>query len=67
MRFELGSNEAESYQLQEFKWLEKENSSLLVELHGDLVHDTGMRRRLSLGFRELGISTARRRTRRRRC
>lgn len=53
--FELGSNEAESYQLQEFKWLEKENSSLLVELHGDLVHDTGMRRRLSLGFRELGI------------
>ncbi|MGY2993384.1 hypothetical protein ACVWWD_002191 [Mesorhizobium sp. URHB0026] len=53
--FELGSNEAESYRLQEFKWLEKENSSLLVELHGDLVHDTGMRRRLSLGFRELGI------------
>ncbi|MFC3327252.1 nucleotidyltransferase family protein [Mesorhizobium cantuariense] len=51
--FELGSNEAESYQLQEFKWLEKENSSLLVELHGDLVHDTGMRRRLSLGFQEL--------------
>ncbi|TJV44556.1 MAG: hypothetical protein E5Y02_07220 [Mesorhizobium sp.] len=51
--FELGSNEAESYQLQEFKWLEKGNSSLLVELHGDLVHDTGMRRRLSLGFREL--------------
>ncbi|PWJ90835.1 putative nucleotidyltransferase-like protein [Mesorhizobium loti] len=51
--FELGSNEAESYELQEFKWLEKENSSLLVELHGDLVHDTGMRRRLSLGFREL--------------
>jgi len=51
--FELGSNEAQSYELQEFKWLEKENSSLLVELHGDLVHDTGMRRRLSLGFREL--------------
>ncbi|RUX96046.1 nucleotidyltransferase family protein [Mesorhizobium sp. M7D.F.Ca.US.004.01.2.1] len=51
--FELGSNEAESYELQEFKWLEKENWSLLVELHGDLVHDTGMRRRLSLGFREL--------------
>ncbi|MGT2465480.1 hypothetical protein ACVOMV_09800 [Mesorhizobium atlanticum] len=39
--------------MQEFKWLEKENSSLLVELHGNLVHDTGMRRRLSLGFREL--------------
>ncbi|WP_095200909.1 nucleotidyltransferase family protein [Mesorhizobium carmichaelinearum] len=53
--FVLGSDEAESYRLQEFKWLEKENSSLLVELHGDLVHDTGMRRRLSLGFRELGI------------
>lgn len=53
--FELGSNEAESYQLQEFKWLEKGNSSLLVELHGDLVHDTGMRRRLSLGFRELRV------------
>ncbi|TPM36180.1 nucleotidyltransferase family protein [Mesorhizobium sp. B2-3-4] len=56
--FELSSDEAESYQLQEFKWLEKENSSLLVELHGDLVHDTGMRRRLSLGFRELGIIDA---------
>ncbi|MFT4159800.1 nucleotidyltransferase family protein, partial [Shinella sp.] len=51
--FELGSGEAESNELQEFKWLEKENSSLLVELHGNLVHDTGMRRRLSLGFREL--------------
>ncbi|MER9327943.1 nucleotidyltransferase family protein [Mesorhizobium sp. M0488] len=51
--FELGSNEAQSYGLREFKWLEKENSSLLVELHGDLVHDTGMRRRLSLGFHEL--------------
>ncbi|WP_181183147.1 nucleotidyltransferase family protein [Mesorhizobium sp. B3-1-7] len=51
--FELGSDEAESHELQEFKWLEKENSSLLIELHGDLVHDTGMRRRLSLGFREL--------------
>ncbi|QPC94961.1 nucleotidyltransferase family protein [Mesorhizobium sp. INR15] len=51
--FELGSNEAESYALQEFKWLEKENSSLLIELHGNLVHDTGMRRRLSLGFQEL--------------
>ncbi|TIU89827.1 MAG: hypothetical protein E5W03_02760, partial [Mesorhizobium sp.] len=43
----------ESHQLQEFKWLEKENSSLLIELHGNLVHDTGMRRRLSLGFSEL--------------
>ncbi|MCZ8547731.1 nucleotidyltransferase family protein [Mesorhizobium qingshengii] len=53
--FELGSNEAESYSLQEFKWLEKENSSLLIELHGDLVHDTGMRRRLSLGFKELRV------------
>lgn len=51
--FELGSGEAESHELQEFKWLEKENSSLLIELHGNLVHDTGMRRRLSLGFREL--------------
>jgi len=51
--FELGSDEAESHELQEFKWLEKENSSLLIELHGNLVHDTGMRRRLSLGFREL--------------
>lgn len=51
--FELGSNEAESNELQEFKWLEKENSSLMIELHGNLVHDSGMRRRLSLGFREL--------------
>ena len=51
--FELGSDEAESHELQEFKWLEKENSNLLIELHGNLVHDTGMRRRLSLGFREL--------------
>ncbi|MBZ9813129.1 nucleotidyltransferase family protein [Mesorhizobium sp. CA7] len=51
--FELGSDEAASHELQEFKWLEKENSSLLIELHGNLVHDTGMRRRLSLGFREL--------------
>ncbi|RUW50739.1 hypothetical protein EOA32_18245 [Mesorhizobium sp. M1A.F.Ca.ET.072.01.1.1] len=53
--FTLGSGEAESHELQEFKWLEKENSSLLIELHGNLVHDTGMRRRLSLGFRELQI------------
>ncbi|WP_224545099.1 nucleotidyltransferase family protein [Mesorhizobium sp. CA16] len=51
--FELGSDEAKSHELQEFKWLEKENSSLLIELHGNLVHDTGMRRRLSFGFREL--------------
>ncbi|WP_292238227.1 nucleotidyltransferase family protein, partial [Mesorhizobium sp.] len=42
--FTLGSGEAESHELQEFKWLEKENSSLLIELHGNLVHDTGMRR-----------------------
>jgi hypothetical protein len=53
--FELSGDEAQSYRLQEFKWLEKENSSLLIELHGDLVHDSGMRRRLSLGFSELGI------------
>ncbi|MDG4890238.1 nucleotidyltransferase family protein [Mesorhizobium sp. WSM4887] len=53
--FTLASGEAESHELQEFKWLEKENSSLLIELHGNLVHDTGMRRRLSLGFRELQI------------
>ncbi|RRI01170.1 hypothetical protein EH240_15875 [Mesorhizobium tamadayense] len=53
--FKLASGEAESHELQEFKWLEKENSSLLIELHGNLVHDTGMRRRLSLGFRELNI------------
>ena len=51
--FELCSDEAQSHDLQEFKWLEKENSSLLIELHGNLVHDSGMRRRLSLGFREL--------------
>ena len=53
--FELSSGEAQSHDLQEFKWLEKENSSLLIELHGNLVHDSGMRRRLSLGFRELRI------------
>ncbi|RWF37138.1 MAG: hypothetical protein EOS65_27725 [Mesorhizobium sp.] len=51
--FELHSGEAQSHDLQEFKRLEKENSSLLIELHGNLVHDSGMRRRLSLGFREL--------------
>jgi len=51
--FELCSGEAQSHDLQEFKWLEKENSSLLIELHGNLVHDSGMRRRLSLGFRDL--------------
>jgi len=51
--FALASGEAQSHELLEFKWLEKENSSLLIELHGNLVHDSGMRRRLSLGFREL--------------
>jgi hypothetical protein len=51
--FELSSDEAQSSDLQEFKWLDKENSSLLIELHGNLVHDSGMRRRLSLGFQEL--------------
>jgi hypothetical protein len=51
--FELGGDEAQSRDLQEFKWLEKENPSLLIELHGNLVHDSGMRRRLSLGYREL--------------
>ncbi|RJT42649.1 hypothetical protein D3227_01995 [Mesorhizobium waimense] len=51
--FRLCSGEAQSQDLQEFKWLEKENSSLLIELHGNLVHDSGMRRRLSLGFKEL--------------
>jgi hypothetical protein len=56
--FELASGEAQSHELQEFKWLETENSSLLIELHGNLVHDTGMRRRLSLGFRELEIIDA---------
>lgn len=53
--FELGSDEAESNDLQEFKWLEKENPSLMIELHGNLVHDSGMRRRLSLGFKELRV------------
>lgn len=51
--FKLASGEAQSHDLQEFKWLENDNSSLLIELHGDLVHDSGMRRRLSLGFGEL--------------
>ncbi|WP_192179389.1 nucleotidyltransferase family protein [Mesorhizobium amorphae] len=51
--FRLCSGEVQSHDLQEFKWLEKENSSLLIELHGNLVHDSGMRRRLSLGFKEL--------------
>lgn len=51
--FKLAGDEARSRELQEFKWLEQENSSLLIELHGNLVHDTGMRRRLSLGFKEL--------------
>jgi len=51
--FQLCSGEVQSQDLQEFKWLEKENRSLLIELHGNLVHDSGMRRRLSLGFKEL--------------
>lgn len=51
--FKLAGNEARSHDLQEFKWLERENSSLLIELHGNLVHDSDIRRRLSLGFREL--------------
>lgn len=53
--FRLASGEEQSAALQEFKWLEKDNSSLLVELHGNLVHDGGMRRRLSLNFDELAV------------
>lgn len=52
--FRLASDMADSLKLQEFKWLARDNESLMVELQGNLVHDTGMRRRLSLGFEELG-------------
>ena len=37
----------------EYKWLDRENSSLLVELHGDLVHYPALRRRISFGYDQL--------------
>ena len=36
----------------EQKWFSKENDRILVELHTNLVHDSGLRRRLSFGFEE---------------
>lgn len=36
----------------EQKWFSKENDRILVELHTNLVHDVGLRRRLSFGFEE---------------
>ena len=36
----------------EQKWFSKENDRLLVELHTNLVHDAGLRRRLSFGFED---------------
>ncbi|OQX30645.1 MAG: hypothetical protein B0D96_11355 [Candidatus Sedimenticola endophacoides] len=38
---------------QEYKWLLDENVSVLVEIHGNLVHYPALRRRVSLGYREL--------------
>ncbi len=37
----------------EYKWLMDANQSIMVELHGDLVHDRMLRRRVSFGFDEL--------------
>jgi hypothetical protein len=37
----------------EYKWLDRENASLLVELHGDLVHYPALRRRISFGYDQL--------------
>ena len=36
----------------EQKWFSKENDRILVELHTNLVHDSGLRRRLSFGFED---------------
>lgn len=37
----------------EYKWQSRENASILVELHGDLVHYPALRRRISFGYDRL--------------
>lgn len=51
--FVLEGDADTSRQLQEFKWVARDNRKLLIEIQGNLVHGAGMRRRLSLGFTEL--------------
>jgi hypothetical protein len=41
---------------QEYKWLLDGNSSVLVELHGNLVHYPRLRRRISFGYRECRLA-----------
>ncbi len=36
----------------EQKWVHQENSGILIELHGNLVHYASLRRRISFGFEE---------------
>jgi hypothetical protein len=42
-----------SHRNREYKWLSRENPSILVELHGDLVHYPALRRRISFGYDRL--------------
>jgi len=51
--FVLEGDAAVSRRLQEFKWVVASNRKLLVEIQGNLVHGTSIRRRLSLGFKDL--------------
>lgn len=40
-------------QLQEYKWLLSDNRSVMIELHGNLIHNPGLRRKLAFGRKEL--------------
>jgi hypothetical protein len=51
--FGLPMGEEHSASLMEYKWHLDANPSILVEVHADLVHLPGMRRRLSLDFDRL--------------
>jgi hypothetical protein len=42
-----------SHRDREYKWQGRENASILVELHGDLVHYPGLRRRISFDYDRL--------------
>ena len=39
--------------LQEFKWLLPANPNVMIELHGDLTHSPGLRRKLTFGRQEM--------------
>lgn len=51
----------------EYKWLNEQNASLLVEVHGDLVHYPKLRARLSFGYPKWSPRVAAIRRRRPRC